>query len=177
MNMKLRLFPSLLALCLCSCGNPDATITWHKVGACNGGDSQSGDPTESYNAGPYASYVIFAIESVDNTGVNQAWTLDATKFHVGSVFFDPGLMIYSAKLGPFALDTFPVPANNKLSFSTNAYGALVVSTTAFDGASEADTANYSLLYMPAAGDPGVIMTQGPDASMAYTPNCADVQLK
>jgi hypothetical protein len=175
--MKSKLFVPLLALYLCSCGNPDATITWHKVGACNGGVSQSGDPTESYNAGPNQAYVVFAIESINNNGVNQAWTLGAAKFHVGSAFFDPGLMIYSAKLGPFALGTFPIPANNQITFFGNAYGALVVSTTAMDGASEADTANYSLLYSPNPGDPGMIMTQGPDASTAYTPNCADVQLK
>jgi hypothetical protein len=175
MNMKLT--PLFLILGLCSCGGPDATIAWHKVGACNGGISQSGDPTESYNAGPNQAYVVFAIESVDNVGVNQAWTLDATKFHVGSSFFDPGLMVYSAKFGPLALGTFSVSANTTTSFFGYAYGALVVITTASDGASEADTANYSLLYMPASGDAGVSMTQGPDASTAYTPNCADVQLK
>jgi hypothetical protein len=175
--MNMKLFPPLLALCLLRCGNPDATISWHKVGACNGGVSQSGDPTESYFAGTQHAYVIFAIESVDNSGVNQAWTLNPTQFHVGSASFDPGLMIYSAKLGPFALGTFPISANIKTSFFGNAYGALVVSTTADDGASEADTASYPLLYTPASGDPGIIMMQGPDASTAYTPNCADVQLQ
>jgi hypothetical protein len=175
MNQRMKLFVPLLALYLCSCGNPDATITWHKVGACNGGVSQSGDPSENYNAGPNQAYVIFTIDNVDNRGVNQAWTLDATKFHVGSAFFDPGLMIYNAKLGPFALSTFPIPPSVKIAFS--AFGALVVSTAAMDGASEADTANYSLLYMPSPGDPGVIMKQGPDASTAYTPDCATVQLK
>jgi hypothetical protein len=175
--MKPKLFLSLLALSLGGCRIIKENIAWHKVGACNGGTSQSGDPSENYNAGPNQAYVVFAIESIDNRGVNQAWTVDATKFHVGSSFFDPGLMIYSAKLGPFALSTFPIPANSKLGFLTNGYGALVVSTAASDGASEADTANYSLLYAPATGDPGVIMAQGPVASMAYTPNCADVQLK
>ena len=175
MNQRMKLFVPLLALYLCSCGNPDATIHWHKVGACNGGVIQSGDPTESYFAGTKQAYVIFAIDGVNNNGVNQSWILDAAKFHVGSAFFDPGLMIYSAKLGPFALGTFPILANS--GFTTNAYGALVVNTTAMNGASEADTANYPLLYMPGPGDPGVIMTQGPDASTAYTPDCATVQLK
>jgi hypothetical protein len=175
--MRLRALLALLALPLCSCGAPDATIVWHKVGACNGGVSQSSDPSENYNAGPNQAYVVFAIESIDNRGVSQAWTVDATRFHVGGAFFDPNLMIYNAHLGPFALLTFPIPANSKLGFATNGYGALVVSTTASDGASEADTANYPLLYTPAAGAPGVIMMQGPDASMAYTPNCADVQLR
>jgi hypothetical protein len=175
--MKQLAYLSLLAVLLHGCGAPDATIHWHKVGACNGGVSQTGDPSQSYNAGPNQAYVIFAIESVDNRGVSQAWTLDATKFHVGSASFDPSLMIYSAKLGPFALDTFPVPANAQTVFFGNAYGALVVSTTATDGASEANTANYSLLYTPATGDPGVIMVQGPVASADYTPNCADVKLQ
>jgi hypothetical protein len=177
--MKKQFFLSLpaLAVLLHGCGAPDATIHWHKVGACNGGVSQTGDPSQSYNAGPNQAYVIFAIENVDNRGVSQAWTLDATKFHVGSASFDPSLMIYSAKLGPFALGTFPIPANVVTAFFGNAYGALVVSTVATDGASEADTESYSLLYTPAAGAPGVIMVQGPVASMAYTPNCADVKLQ
>lgn len=175
--MKWILFP-LLPLALCGCNpQPDAIIHWHKVGACNGGISQTGDPTESYNAGPNQAYVIFAIESIDNTAVNQKWLIDATKFHVGSANFDLHLMLYSAKLGPFALETFPIPAKTSISFQTNGYGALVVPTSTSDGAKEASTTNYSLLYTPNSGDPGVIMEQGTTASTAYTPNCADVQLK
>ena len=169
---------TLAALALCGCNpKPDAIIHWHKVGACNGGQGQSGSPSTSYNAGPNAAYVVFAIERVDNSQVAQAWTLNATNFHVGSAKFDPGLMIYQWVLGPFALQTYSIPAKGNIGFSTNAYGALVVSTTATDGASEADTANYSLLYAPASGDPGVIMQKEPDASVAYTPNCGDVALK
>lgn len=164
----------LSAVVLSGCnGSPDATIRWHKVGACNGGATQNG----AYNAGPNQAYVIFAIESINNQGVNQAWTVDATKFHVGASNFDPNLMIYAQKLGPFALLTYPIPANTNIAFSTNGYGALVVQTAASDGASEADTAHYNLLYSPKSGDPGVIMQAGPDASTAYTPDCATVLLK
>jgi hypothetical protein len=176
--MKITNLPfAVLALGLCGCNpQPDAIIHWHKVGACNGGIGQTGDPTTSYNAGPNQAYVIFAIERVDNTQTNQAWTLNATQFHVGSAKFDPGLMIYHWVLGPFALTTFPIPAS-AIGFSTNAYGAMIVSTTAADGASEADTANYSLMFTPNSGAPGVIMEQNPAASTAYTPNCGSVQLK
>lgn len=182
----MRTVASILAACgllaLAGCpqpGAPDAIIKWHRVAACNGGQGQSGDPSTFYNAGPNAAYVVFAIESVDNTQVAQSWTLDATKFHVGSASFDPGLMIYHWVLGPFALTTFPIPAGGTtpLSFETNAYGALIVQTAAADGASEADTTDYQLLYSPASGDPGVIMEESPPASTAYTPNCADVALK
>jgi hypothetical protein len=175
--MKIINLLPLLALGLCGCNpQPDAIIKWHKVGACNGGLGQGGDPSTSYNAGPNAAYVIFAIESVDNTQTNVAWTLNATQFHVGSAAFDPGLMIYRWVLGPFALTTFPIP-KSAIGFSTNAYGAMVVTTTATDGASEADSANYSLQFTPSAGAPGVVMEQNPAASTAYTPDCASVQLK
>lgn len=166
-----------LSVLLAGCTpQPDAIIHWHKVGACNGGQGQTGDPSTSYFSGPNAAYVVFAIESVDNTQVGQAWTLNATNFHVGSAKFDPGLMIYHWVLGPFALQTFPIPKSS-IGFSTNAYGALVVATSASDGAIEADTANFSLLYTPASGDPGVIMEQTGGNTTPYTPDCATVQLK
>lgn len=174
------LFSVTLALSLSDCpapGAPDAIIHWSKVGACNGGQGQSGDPSTFYNAGPNQAYVVFAIESVDNTQVNQPWTLDATRFHVGSSSFDPSLMIYHWVLGGVALQTFPILAGQDTGFLTNAYGALVVQTAAADGASEADTMDYQLLYSPASGDPGVIMEESPPASTAYTPNCADVALQ
>ena len=175
--MKITNLLPLLALALCGCTpQPDAIIKWHKVGACNGGLGQGGDPSTSYNAGPNAAYVIFAIESVDNSQVNKPWTLDATQFHVGTAKFDPGLMVYHWVLGQVALTTFPVPASG-VAFQTNAYGAMVVTTTAQDGASEADTASYSLQFTPSAGAPGVVMEQNPAASTAYTPDCASVQLK
>lgn len=174
--IPLPLFAMALSLSACN-PQPDAIIHWHKVGACNGGQGQTGMPSTFYNAGPNAAYVVFAIESIDNTQVKQAWTVNATNFHVGSSKLDPGLMIYHWVLGPFALNTFPIPASTKISFQTNGYGAMVVSTTASDGASEADTANYSLLYTPNSGDPGVIMEQSGNNTTPYTPDCATVQLK
>jgi hypothetical protein len=175
--MKITYVLPLAALALCGCTpQPDAIIKWHKVGACNGGLGQGGDPSTSYNAGPNQAYVVFAIESVDNSQVNKAWTIDPTQFHVGTAKFDPTLMIYHWVLGPFALTNTPIPASG-IGFSTNAYGAMVVATTATDGASEADTANFSLAFTPAAGAPGVVLEQNPAASTAYTPDCANVQLK
>lgn len=166
------LLSSAAALCGCT-PQPDAIIHWHKVGACNGGTNSNG----IYSAGPNAAYVVYAIESVDNTQVNQSWTLTAINFHSGSANFDPNLMIYSNVLGPFALQTFPITANQSVGFSTNAYGALVVSTTAADGASEADTGNYPLLYTPVSGAPGVIMEQTGGNNTPYTPDCSSISLK
>jgi hypothetical protein len=177
-KVKITHLLPLAVLALCGCTpQPDAIIKWHKVGACNGGLGQGGDPSTSYNAGPNAAYVIFAIEGVDNSQVSTAWTIDPTQFHVGSAKFDPGLMIYKYVLGPFALINSPIPAKGVLGFSTNAYGAMVVTTTATDGASEADTASYSLQFTPSSGAPGVVMEESPAASTAYTPDCASVQLK
>ena|SRR5271157_264202 len=170
----------LLATCcaLSGCGGTDAIVTYHQVGACNGGQGQSGDPSTFYNAGPNQAYVIFAIENINNTQVTSSWTLDPTKFFVNTTTkdsFDPSLMIYHWVLGPFALVDTTIPAGVNYGFSTNGYGALVVQTSASDGASEADTTKFNLLYTPTG--PGVILTQNPPASTAYTPNCANVQLK
>ncbi len=163
---------------LAACGNPDAIIKYHQVGACNGGQGQSGDPSTSYNAGPNQAYVVFAIESVDNTQVTSSWTLDPTQFFVNTMTkdsFDPSLMIYHWVLGPFALVNTTIPAKTSYGFSPFAYGVLVVQTSALDGASEASKTDYNLLYTPTG--PGVILSRDPTASTAYTPDCASIKLQ
>jgi hypothetical protein len=180
--MKCLLPPLLVgaSLMLAGCGNIDAVVKYHQVGSCNGGQGQSGDPSTFYNAGPNQAYVVFAIENVDNTQVTSSWTLDPTKFFVNSTVkdsFDPSLMVYRIfGISPsVALISTTIPASTNYGFSPYAYGALVVQTAASDGASEADKTKYNLLYTPTG--PGVIMSQNPPASTAYTPNCADVQLQ
>jgi hypothetical protein len=170
---------ALPLLALAACGGTDATITYHQVGACNGGvyTDQSGN-VDAYSAGPQQAYVIFAIENIDNSQVTSSWTAQPTNFFVNSGIkdsFDPTLTLYAQKLGPFAMVSTTIPAGANYGFSPYAYGAVVVQTSAADGASEADTTKYNLLYTPTG--PGVILSQNPPASQAYTPDCATVTLK
>lgn len=169
---------SLLPL-LAGCPNPgppDAIVHWHKVGACNGGQGQSGNPSTFYNSGPNAAYVIFAIDSIDNSQVAQAWIADPTRFHVGSSSFDPLLMIYHWVLEPFAMVSTAIPAGTNYGFSPSAYGALVVSTSSANGADEANATNYQLLYTPTAGDPGVIMEETGSGVTTDFQDCGSVSL-
>jgi hypothetical protein len=154
------------------------------VGACNGGQGQSGDPSTFYNAGPNQAYVIFDIEKIDNTTRSSVFNFDSTQVFTnsGSVksSLDPTLMVYAQKLGPFAVGNYTVAAGKDIGFFAGAYGALVVQTSASDGASEADRVSYFLGYTGSnsGGVPPVIMsnTQSSVTSWPYTPNCADISL-
>lgn len=181
MSKASKLSILLLPLALAGCPNPgppDAIVHYHQVGACNGGQGQSGDPSTFYSAGPNQAYVVFAIDSIDNSQVAQPWTAKVAGFHVNpSDSFDPTLMIYRWVLGPFAMVDTPIPANVNYGFSPSAYGALVVQTSAANGADEANVTNYQLLYTPAVGAPGVIMEKGPPTSWPDTQDCSSIALK
>src|SRR6202034_20406 len=69
------------------------TIHYHQVGACNGFPTGSG--IES--AGPKAAYVIFAIESIDNSHGSTSFGFNPSNLYLQQSirdFFNPGLMIY-----------------------------------------------------------------------------------
>lgn len=155
-------------------------ITYHQVGACNGGPSDAGE----YNAGPNQAYVIFAIEKIDNSQNSNAFAYDPSKiFWTGNSrdAFDSNLQIYRYKLGPFATAPLTVNASGSIGFNPYGYGALVVQTAAADGASEANKTSYFLGYAGSgsAGNPTVLMSKSNASQTAwpYTPNCADIILK
>lgn len=147
-------------------------ITYHQVGACNGGRTQFGE----YNAGPNQAYVIFAIENIDNTQNTNAFPYDPKNIfwtQNPKSAFDSNLEIYRYKLGPFATVPVTVNAGRSIGFNPNGYGALVVQTTAADGASEANNTSYFLGYQ------NVLMNKSNSnrTSWPYTPNCADIVLE
>jgi len=174
----------LLPLILIGCpqpGAPDAIIHYHQVGACNGFQyTDAYGDTWLADAGPNQAYVIFAIESIDNSQVSQSWTLNPTSFHVNTSMadpFDPTLSLYQYIFGPFALIGTTIPASNPYGFSPYAYGALVVQTSSANGADEANKTDYQLLYTPGSGAPGVIMEKSPPTSWSDTQDCSSIVLK
>jgi hypothetical protein len=71
----------LSPLALAGChdgGNPVATVQYTQVGACTQADFPNGRIT----AQPSQAIVIFNVNFVDNTAVNQTWSLDSANFRV-----------------------------------------------------------------------------------------------
>lgn len=174
-----KLSPVATMLALAACNGID-TVNYHQVGACNG--YQIGNNV--FSAGPNAAYVFYKIESIDATGNSQSalsynpnlqYTIDPV--HSSRDFFDPTLSIYANILGPFAVGGVTVPTGSIV--GVNGYGALVVSTTAADGASEADHTVYGLQYNTPASSTGIVMnnTNASRASWPYTPNCQNITLQ
>jgi len=168
------------AFSLAACNpNGTATINYHQTGACNGGQGQSGDPSTFYNAGPHAAYVVFGIERIDNSQGRVPFNFDPTKMFVnGGNHVDPGLMIYKWVLGPFASVAATVGANSTWNFAVSGQNALIVQTTAANGASEANNTPYFLNYATGVNDPGVVMnkTDASQKSWPDTENCSSILL-
>ena len=138
------------------CQPTPVTINYHQTGACNG------DPSASvpYNAGPNQAYVVFHIESIDNSlGGSTNFFFDPSRLFVqqstGEDFFNSSLGIYPDLFGPFAAVPATVSAGNVLAFSFGAFGATVVTTTNPDGAAEANQTSYLLGYNQSLTDPPV----------------------
>ena len=155
------------------------TVNYHQVGACNG--YQIGNNV--FSVGPNAAYVFYKIESVDATSNSQTplsynpnlhYTVDPV--HGTRDSFDSTLSVYSDIFGPFAVAPVTVPPGALV--GVNGYGALVVSTSATDGASEASHTPYPLNYNTPANSTGVVMNNTSSAtSWPYTPNCQSVTLQ
>jgi choice-of-anchor A domain-containing protein len=157
-------------------GSP-TTITYHQTGACNGFVDSSG----GHSAGPNQAYVIFGIERIDNSG-GPSFAFDPANLYVQQAsrhFFDSSLSIYSGVLGPFAAVPTNLTAGQNLGFNPTAQGALVVSTTATDGASEANNTAYFLSYNRKLNDPPVnlVKSDASRTSWPYTPDCKTITLQ
>ena len=77
----LALLVLLSPMALAGChggGNPVATVQYTQVGACTQADFPNGRITVQ----PSQAIVIFNVNFVDNTAVNQTWSLDSANFRV-----------------------------------------------------------------------------------------------
>ena len=59
-------------------GNPDAIIHYTQVGAC----TQADFPNGHIAVQPSQAIIIFNVNFVDNTAVNQTWSLDSVNLRV-----------------------------------------------------------------------------------------------
>lgn len=174
MKPMLRLIPLLPLFLLTACppgSPPPVVITYHQVGACNGYQNQYG----LVAAGTNQAYVVFGIESINNSQGTTAFAFDPTKLYVSSVkqdFVDPNLQFSHDILGPFAAVPTTVAAGQNLGFQVSAYGAVVVQTANPNGAAEANNTSYFLNYQTPPGSPPVTLVKS-DSSQTSWPDTED----
>jgi hypothetical protein len=152
-------------------GAASSRVSRRGENACNGYANGSG----IVSAGPNAAFVIFGVESIDNSGGSAPFAFDPTKLYVQQGvqnFVDPTLSLYADILGPFAAVPTTVAKGFDMKFSVSAQGALVVQTANADGSTEANQTSYFLKYNAAATDPTVTLTKS-DASQTSWPNTQD----
>lgn len=150
-------------------------INYHQVGACNG--YVQGNNTIS--VGPNAAYVVYNIESIDNSKTKIDFHFDPTHLFVnGSTreFVDNNLS-FSTDLGVLATVPVTVPHGTKMGI--NGFSIVVVSTSLSNGAKEASQTNYFLLYDTHSSDPGVlpVKTNATQTTWPETDGCRSIQLQ
>jgi len=157
---------------------PPVTITYHQVGACNGYTNAFG----LVSAGSKAAFLIFGLESIDNSMGTTPFNFDPKNLFVQLTirdFFDPTLSLYTDILGPLAAVPTTVGIGSDLTLSPTLFGATTVQTTLANGAQEANNTAYFLVYNRKPGDPRVQLVKS-DAKQTVWPNtlnCSTIALK
>jgi len=156
---------------------PPVTIHYRQVGACNGYNG----PYGLVSAGTKFAYVIFRIESIDNSLGSTKFAFDPANLYYQQArqdFFDPGLGLYKDVLSPDTAAPTSVPAGDDRKFPVRALGALVVTTKNANGAIEANETSYFLLYDRQPGDLPVklVKSDAKQTEWANTEDCKKISL-
>src|SRR5262249_49756641 len=121
--------------------SPLATIKYHQVGACKGYQQGS----KAVSVGPHAAYIVFKIETVDNTRPTVTFHFDPSRLYINQRthhFVDTNLM-FAQDLGIFGAESVPVPRGQNTPIS--GFSIVVVSTSIANGSAEAHQVSYNLL--------------------------------
>lgn len=137
-----------------------ASLVFDQVGACNGYQRTFGPggagPINVVSVGPNQAYVVFRIVEIRNTNSSKNFNFDPARLFVAGSnpkAFVRTNLTFAQDLGVFtAVPTF-IPAGKTVGI--NGLAVAVVPTGAVNGASEANTIAYQLLYDPAPGDPAL----------------------
>lgn len=157
-------------------GKPVVTISYHQVGACNGFNTAYGET----NAGPNAAFVVFAIESVDNTKTASTFSFDPSRLYVRQTideFMDQGLL--STIPSGSQVRSTSIAKGKVVTLSPHEFGPLVVSTKNANGAVEADQKAYDLNYNRKNSDPQVATKNTNPSRKAWpqTLDCSTIVLR
>jgi hypothetical protein len=169
--------PTCAVALLSACGGASTVINYHQVGACNGMEvTTGGAPKTSVFAGSKAAFVIFQVESVDNSKMSTAFSFDPAQLYIRDTpdrFLNPNSQVASV-LANFALVATTVPAGKSLTLA--GYMATTVSTTTSDGAVEANKTSYFLNESGQSSSVVMNKTNSSQTTWPYTPGCLDITL-
>ena len=164
---------AIAALFLLQACSSAPVISYHQVGACNGYPKADGAGATS--AGPNQAYVVFQVETVDNSRVGSDFHFNPNLFYIlqngKHVHADSNLSFVSDVLGPFAAVPETVPPHQVTGI--NGYLVVVVQTTNPDGETEANNTSYFLQCDSAL----LSKTNVSQKSWPKTANCRDMILK
>lgn len=159
-----------------------ATIVFDQVGACNGYQQTSGPPGSGpvnvVSAGANQAYVVFRVVEIDNTKSSKDFNFDPARLYVSGsnprAYVKPTLS-FAQDLGVFTAVPMLIPKGKKVGI--NGLAVAVVPTGAVNGASEANSISYMLLYDPAPGDPGIFpgKRNHSQTSWPQTDDCRAIQ--
>jgi hypothetical protein len=155
-----------------SCAGLPVTITYHQTGACNGYKDSGG---VGHFSGVNAAYVFFGIEEIDNSLGTTSFAFDPANLFVQQTApqpLDSGLSVYAQIFGPLAIQASTLTAGQDLQFAPVAQGATVLTTSATDGAVEANQTAYFLQYNRQPSDPLIKLVKS-DASRTSWPLTKD----
>jgi hypothetical protein len=168
-----------------------ATITYHQTGACNGYQDTVFCPEGGcfISAGPHEAFVVFGIESIDNTKGTVAFKFDPTRLFVKQTImkktvdqFAGGDTEFNGNiLGPFGAVATTVKAKedlNPVHFAVSAQTEVAVHTSTTNGAVGANETSYLLHYKAQSGDPAITLVKSnkSDTSFPETEDCKTIAL-
>jgi hypothetical protein len=174
-----RLVGTALALSIfllatgCNPTNDIVTIHYEQIGACNGFNNGGGITS----AGPKAAYVVFRISTIENNDTAaRDFNFDPNRIYINlspQAFTSTQLNL--SQLNPFYARARFVPKGTTAPANVGAVIA-IVSTSAEDGASEANKTSYLLSYDLPSGGQGVIFVKANSSQTTWpsTPDCTDI---
>lgn len=156
------------------------TITYEQVGACNGyrrtTNVGGSGPQQTVSAGGSQAFLIFKIVSIDNSKSGRDFNFDPNRLYVvgtsPQAFMDSNLSL-ARDIGPLAATGRTIPKGQIVGLNGNT--VTVISTSAVNGASEANKTSYMLGYGTTAGDPGVLFSKR-NPTQTQWPNTEDCTL-
>jgi hypothetical protein len=167
-RMLVAVVLSVSVTSLIACGPNKATINYAQIGACNG---YMNTTNNLVSAGANAAFVVFRVDSLDNTGSSIAFNFDPSLMWVNGTsphaHMNPNLTLAST-IGVLMAPASSVPA--KQLTQVHGFAVATVSTSSGDPATQANHVNYLLAYDTSSSDPNVFLAKENSSQTSYNGN-------
>ena len=156
----------------CNPSNELVTIHYKQLGSCNGFNNGGG----ATSAGPNRAYATFRVANIENKdSAARDFNFDPNRIYIDQssrAFTSTQLNL--SQFNPFYAKARFVPKGTATAINGAVIG--VVSTSAADGASEANKTSYTLFYDTPAGGQGVALVNDNPTQTTWpsTPDCTTI---